>query len=54
MVGWHHQLNGDEFEQTRGDSQALGSQVCCMGSKRVGHNSSDQCENCFDLHFSNN
>ena len=20
MVGWHHQLNGHEFEQTRGDS----------------------------------
>ena len=29
MVGWHHQLNGDEFEQTPGDSQGLGSQVCC-------------------------
>ena len=29
MGGWHHQLNDDEFEQTPGDSQGLGSQVCC-------------------------
>ena len=21
MVGWHHQLNGREFEQTLGDSE---------------------------------
>ena len=21
MVGWHHQLNGREFEQTRGDGE---------------------------------
>ena len=21
VVGWHHQLNGHEFEQTRGDSE---------------------------------
>ena len=21
MVGWHHQLNGLEFEQTQGDSE---------------------------------
>ena len=21
MVGWHHQLNGHEFEQTPGDSE---------------------------------
>ena len=23
MVGWHHQFNGDDFEQTPGDSQSL-------------------------------
>ena len=22
MVGWHHQLNGCEFEQTQGDKEA--------------------------------
>ena len=25
MVGWHHGLNGQEFEQTRGDSEGQGS-----------------------------
>ena len=29
MVGWHHQLNGHEFEQTPGDSEGQGSLVCC-------------------------
>jgi len=29
MVGWHHQLNGHEFEQTPGDCEAQGSLVCC-------------------------
>ena len=28
MVGWHHQLNGHESEQTLGDSEGQGSQVC--------------------------
>jgi len=29
MVGWHHQLNGHEFEQTLGDSEGQGSLTCC-------------------------
>ena len=29
MVGWHHQLNGHEFEQTLGDSGEQGSLECC-------------------------
>ena len=29
MVGWHHQLNGQEFEQTPGDSEGQGSLVYC-------------------------
>ena len=28
MVGWHHQLNGHEFEQTLGDSEGQGSWPC--------------------------
>ena len=28
MVGWHHQLNGHEFEQTQGDSERQGSLAC--------------------------
>ena len=29
MVGWHHQLNGHEFEQAPGDSEGQGSLACC-------------------------
>ena len=29
MVGWHHQFNGHEFEQTLGDSEGQGSLTCC-------------------------
>ena len=29
MVGWHHQLNGHEFEQILGDSEGQGSLACC-------------------------
>ena len=29
MVGWHHRLDGHEFEQTSGDSEGHGGLVCC-------------------------
>ena len=29
IVGWHHQLNGHEFEQIPGDGEGQGSLVCC-------------------------
>ena len=29
MVGWHHRLNGHEFEQTLGDNEEQGSLACC-------------------------
>ena len=29
MVGWHHQLNGHEFEQTPEDSEGRRSLACC-------------------------
>ena len=29
VVGWHHQLNGCEFEQTLGDGEGQVSLVCC-------------------------
>ena len=29
MVGWHHQLNGYEFEQSPGDSEGQGSLERC-------------------------
>ena len=29
MVGWHHQLDGHNFEQALGDGEGQGSLVCC-------------------------
>ena len=28
IVGWHHQVNGHEFERTLGDSEGRGSLAC--------------------------
>ena len=38
MIGWHHQLNGGEFEQTPGDSEGQGSLAYCSswGQKELG------------------
>ena len=38
MVGWHHQFNGYEFEQTPGDGEGQGSLTCCSpwGLKEPG------------------
>ena len=35
MIGWHHGLDGHEFEQAPGVVDGLGSLVCCSpwGSK---------------------
>ena len=41
MVGWHHQFNGHEFEQTPGDSKGQGILVCCTP---WGHKQSDTTE----------
>ena len=38
MVGWHHQLNGHESEQSLGDSERQGSLACCSP---WGHKESD-------------
>ena len=48
MVGWHHQLNGHESEQTLGDSEGQGSLMCCMqsmGSRAVRHNLATELQN---------
>ena len=39
MVGWHHWLNGHEFEWTPGVGDGQGGLACCSpwGSQRVGH-----------------
>ena len=38
MVGWHHRLDGHEFEQALGDSDGQGSLECCSV---WGHKESD-------------
>ena len=48
MVGWHHQLNGHEFEQALGVVDGQGSLVCCSP---WGRKESDTTEglNCTEL-----
>ena len=29
MIGWHHQLNGHEFEQIWGDGEGQGTLMSC-------------------------
>ena len=41
MVGWHHQLNGHEFEWALGNGEGQESLVCCSPS---GHKESDTTE----------
>ena len=41
MVGWHHRLDGHEFEQALGDGKGQGSLVCCSP---WGHKESDRTE----------
>ena len=42
MVGWHHRLNGHEFEQTPGDSEGQRSLVCCSPWGRKESGTSEQ------------
>ena len=41
MVGWHHGLDGHEFEQTPGAGDGRGSLACCSA---WGHKESDTTE----------
>ena len=36
MVGWHHPLNGHEFEQASGDDEGQRSMLQSMGSQELG------------------
>ena len=39
MIGWHHQLDGHEFDQAPGDGEGQGSLACCSPrGHRVRHN----------------
>ena len=41
MIGWHHRLNGHEFEQAPGDGEGQESLACCSP---WGHKQSDTAE----------
>ena len=36
MFGWHHRLNGHEYDQTLGIGDGQGG-LACMGSQKVRH-----------------
>ena len=50
MVGWHHQLNGHELDQTLGDGEGQGSLACCSP---WGHRESDTTERLNNLQTEN-
>ena len=43
MVGWHHQLNGHEFEQALGVGDGQGSLACCSPWDSPGKNTGMSC-----------
>ena len=42
MVGWHHQLNGHEFEQTLRDGEGQASLSCCSPWGRKESDTTEQ------------
>ena len=42
MVGWHHQLNGHEFQQALGIGDGQGSLVCCSPWGRKESDATEQ------------
>ena len=45
MVGWHHQLNGPEFEQIQGESEGQGSLMSCSPWGRKELDTTEQLNN---------
>ena len=45
MVGWYHQLNGYEFEQTLGDGEGQGNLACCSPWGRKELDTTEQLNN---------
>ena len=45
MVGWHHRLNGHEFELAPGDSEGQGSLACCSSWSRKKSDMTEQLNN---------
>ena len=42
MVGWHHRLNGHDFEQVLGAGDGQGSLACCSPWGHKELNTTDQ------------
>ena len=54
MVGWHHQLNGHEFEQILGYGEGQGSLACYSSwGRKVRHDlaTEQQCTQELILHY---
>ena len=49
MVGWHHRLNGLEFEQALEVGEGQGNLVCCSPWGRKESDTSEQQNNNFDV-----
>jgi len=45
MAGWHHRLNGHEFEQTPGVGEELGSLACCSPRGRKESDTTERLNN---------
>ena len=45
MVGWHHQLNGYEFQQALGDGKGQEGLVCCSPWGRKQSDTTEQLNN---------
>ena len=62
MVGWYHQLNGHELEQTPEDSEGQGSLACCSSwgckesdtTKQLNNNICWQCPKFWKIGSSGN
>ena len=50
MVGWHHPLNGHEFEQALGDDEGQGSLACCSPWGRKELNTTEQMNKSLSKH----
>ena len=42
MVGWHHRLNGPEFEQALGVGEGQGGLACCSPQGRTESDTTEQ------------
>ena len=45
VVGWHHWLNGHEFEQTLGDNEGQGRLACCSSWGRKESDTTERMNN---------